>query len=146
MALAATTLSATAAVPATAPGSSPQAAVCEDEHSGHAAEARVRKGSKKFEPLMFEGTGDQYDALTDAATLAAGDVTVPTYFHVMLPAAEATNGTAVEDRLEGLVLKQVAVLNEAFAGRTKRGQPSAATASGMSSRTSTSPTTTPGPR
>ncbi|PKH42020.1 Pregnancy-associated plasma protein-A [Nocardioides alpinus] len=120
MALAATTLSATAAVPATASGASPQAAACEDGHSDHAAEARVRKGSKKLEPAAFAGTGEEYAVLADSATLAGGSVTIPTYFHVVLPEAEEANGSAAEDRLRTLVDRQVAVLNEAFAGRTKK--------------------------
>lgn len=117
MALAATTLSATAAVPATALTPSPQVAACADAH-GAEASARVREGSKKLEPALFEGKGDQYLSLTDAGTLAAGSVTVPTYFHVVLPAAEQGNGTAAEDRLTTLVNAQVDVLNEAYAGRT----------------------------
>lgn len=127
MALAATTLSATAAVPATALAPSPKAAACIDGHSDATANARVRKGSKQLEPKMFAGTGDQYATLDDAATLAVGDVTIPTYFHVVLPAAEATNGSTAENRLTSLVNSQVAVLNEAYAGRTTAGQPSAAT-------------------
>jgi hypothetical protein len=118
MALAATALSATAAVPATAltTSSSPQVSACEDGHSGAAANARVRKGAKQVEPKMFKGTGDEYMKLDDAATLAAGGVTIPTYFHVVLPASEATNGTAAEDRLTGLVDAQVDVLNNSYAG------------------------------
>ena len=118
MALAATTLSATAAVPATALAStsSPRAAACEDGQSGAAANARVRKGSKQAEPKMFKGTGEQYATLDNAATLAAGSVTVPTYFHVVLPAAEANNGTAAEDRLRTLVSAQMDVLNNSYAG------------------------------
>ena len=129
MALAATTLSATAAVPATAldSSSSPQVAACEDGQSGAAANARVRKGSKKLEPQLFAGSGDQYATLDNAPTLAGGAVTVPTYFHVILPAAEATNGKAAERRLTSLVGKQVAVLNEAYTGRTTVGQESAST-------------------
>jgi hypothetical protein len=116
IALAATTLSATAAVPATALGSSPQVAACQDGHSGAAAGARVRKGSKQVEPKLFSGSGDQYAKLDSSATLAAGSVTIPTYFHVVLPAAEATNGTAAEDRLRSLVTAQVDVLNNSYAG------------------------------
>jgi hypothetical protein len=119
MALAAATLSATAAVPATAlgSGSSPQAAACKDGHSD-AANARVRKGSKQLEPKLFSGSGDQYDKIDDAASLVAGSVTIPTYFHVVLPAAEANNGSTAENRLTTLVNAQVATLNEAYAGRT----------------------------
>lgn len=126
MALAVTTLSATAAVPATALGSSPQAAACEDQHSDGAANARVRKGSKQLEPKPFAGSGDQYATLADASTLAVGDVTIPTYFHVVLPAAEASNGTEAEDRLTTLVNAQVDVLNNAFAAGSDT-QSSAAT-------------------
>ena len=119
MALAATTLSATAAVPATALGSSPQVAACEGGHSDAAANARVRKGSKQLEPKLFEGSGDQYAKLDNAPTAAVGDITIPTYFHVVLPAAEAANGiSAAETRLASLVRSQVNVLNEAYAGRT----------------------------
>ncbi|MDT0187236.1 zinc metalloprotease [Microbacterium sp. ARD31] len=125
MALAATTLSATAAVPATALAPSPQAAACADDHS-ESASARVREGSKQLEPQLFAGQGDQYLSLADASTLAAGAVTVPTYFHVVLPAAEQGNGSAAEDRLTSLVNAQVDVLNEAYAGRTGT-QSSAAT-------------------
>jgi len=128
MALVATTLSATAAVPATALAASPKAAECADGH-GHADEnatARVRKGAKANEPKPFSGTGDQYAVLDDSSTLAAASVTIPTYFHVVLPASEATNGTAAEDRLTSLVGSQVNVLNEAYAGRTGT-QASAAT-------------------
>lgn len=123
LAFAATTLSATAAVPAVAlasgAGASPQAAACVDEHghAGEAAEARVREGSKKLEPALFAGSGDQYAKLADAPTLAAGSVSVPTYFHVVLPAAEQSNGPAAEDRLTSLVNAQVAVINEAYGGR-----------------------------
>jgi hypothetical protein len=116
MALAATTLSATAAVPATALGSSPQVSACQDGASASAANARVRKGSKQVEPKLFAGSGDQYAKLDNAPTLASGSVTVPTYFHVVLPAAEATNGTAAEDRLRSLVTAQVKVLNNSYAG------------------------------
>ncbi len=115
MALAATTLSATAAVPATAVAMSPGAKACDD--SGAAAAARVRQGSKKSEPAPFKGTGEDYATLTDAATLTAGSVTVPTYFHVVLPAAEENNGSRAEDRLTRMVNSQLAVLNEAYAGR-----------------------------
>lgn len=125
MALAATTLSATAAVPATALAPSPQAAACADDHTASAS-ARVREGSKQLEPQLFAGKGDQYLSLADAGTLAAGAVTVPTYFHVVLPAAEQGNGSATEDRLTSLVNAQVDVLNEAYAGRTGT-QSSAAT-------------------
>ncbi len=118
MALAATTLSATAAVPATALGSSsPQVAACEEGPSDAASGARVRMGSKKLEPQLFDGTGDQYLTLDDAATLAASSVSVPTYFHVVLPAAEASNGSAAENRLTSLVQAQMSVLNEAYGGR-----------------------------
>lgn len=116
MALAATTLSATAAVPATALGSSPQVAACQDSSSGAAANARVRKGSKKLEPALFQGSGDQYATLTNAPTAATGTIAIPTYFHVVLPAAEAANGPAAENRLTKLVNAQVAVLNNAYAG------------------------------
>jgi hypothetical protein len=125
MALAATTLSATAAVPATALSPSPQVAACADDHGGAAA-ARVREGSKKLEPSLFQGTGDQYASLADASTLAAASVSIPTYFHVVLPAAEQTNGSAAEDRLTSLVNAQVGVINEAYAGRAGT-QSSAAT-------------------
>ena len=84
MALAATTLSATAAVPATALALSPGAQACAD--SDHAADARVRNGSKKSEPSPFTGTGEEYANLINAATLTPGSVTIPTYFHVVLPA------------------------------------------------------------
>ncbi len=117
MALAATTLSATAAVPATALSPSPQVAACADDHAATAS-ARVREGSKQLEPQLFAGKGDQYLSLADTSTLAAGSVTVPTYFHVVLPAAEQGNGSAAEDRLTTLVNAQVDVLNEAYAGRT----------------------------
>ena len=99
LALAGTTLSATAAVPATALTPSPKAAACLDGHSDAAANARVRKGAKKNEPSPFKGTGEQYLQLDDAATLAAGDVTIPTYFHVVLPAAEKDNGSTRENEL-----------------------------------------------
>lgn len=131
MALAATTLSATAAVPATALGSSssPQAAACEDGPSGAAANARVREGSKKLEPQLFEGSGDQYRKLPDFPELAPGTVTIPTYFHVVLPAGEAANGISdAENRLTTLVNNQMAVLNEAYAGRATTGQESVPTA------------------
>ena len=118
MALAATTLSATAAVPATALALSPGAQACADSHSDAAASARVRQGSKKLEPQGFTGTGEEYVNLTNAATLQAGSITVPTYFHVVLPAAEQGNSSRAEDRLTRLVTNQVAVLNEAYAGRT----------------------------
>lgn len=124
MALAATTLSATAAVPATALTLSPGAKACADSHSGAAANARVRKGSKKAEPQPFKGTGEEYANLTNATTLAAGSVAVPTYFHVVLPAAEQADGiSAAETRLTTLVNNQVSVLNEAYAGRasTRKG-------------------------
>lgn len=119
MALAATTLSATAAVPATAVAPSPGAKACLDGHGGHAgdAAARVRKGSKQVEPRMFAGSGDQFRKLTSAPALEAGSVSIPTYFHVVLPAAEQDNGSAAEDRLTTLVDAQVDVLNEAYAGR-----------------------------
>ncbi|WP_374456785.1 zinc metalloprotease [Nocardioides sp.] len=125
LALATTTLSATAAVPAAALASSPQVAACADDH-GASASARVREGSKKLEPQLFDGSGEQYASLADASTLAAASVTVPTYFHVVLPAAEQSNGSAAEDRLASLVNAQVGVLNEAYAGRTGS-QSSAAT-------------------
>ena len=78
----------------------------------------MRNGSKKSEPAPFTGTGDEYANLVNAATLAPGSVTVPTYFHVVLPAAEKTNNSRAEDRLTRLVTNQVAVLNEAYTGRT----------------------------
>ena len=97
LALAGTTLSATAAVPATALALSPQAAKCADGHSDAAANARVRKGSKKSEPALFSGSGDQYKKLEDTALLPAGSVTIPTYFHVVLPVVEKSNGSTRED-------------------------------------------------
>jgi hypothetical protein len=113
--LAATTLSATAAVPATALAPSPQVAACADD-GGHAADnARVRQGSKQLEPKPFTGSGDQYASLTDTATLAASSVSVPTYFHVVVPVGTPQ---AAKDRLGQLVQSQVSVLNEAYAGRT----------------------------
>ena len=119
MALAATTLSATAAIPATALALSPQAAACVDGHSDAAANARVRQGSKQAEPKPFKGTGEEYANLADSATLAAASTVVPTYFHVVLPAAEKDNGsTAAEDRMTTMVNAQLDVLNEAYAGRT----------------------------
>ncbi len=126
MALAATTLSATAAVPATAVGASPGVKACAGSHSDAAANARVPKGSKKAEPQPFKGTGEEYASLANAATLPTGSVTVPTYFHVVLPAAEQANGiSAAETRLTSLVNSQVSVLNEAYAGRvaTRKGDP-----------------------
>jgi hypothetical protein len=125
LALAATTLSATAAVPATALAStsSPQAADCEDGHSDAAANARVRKGSKKVEPKPFEGTGEEYATLDNKATLAAGTVEIPTYFHIVTP---TTATQADRDRLTGLATEQLRVLNEAYVGRTGS-QSSAAT-------------------
>jgi hypothetical protein len=118
MALAATTLSATAAIPATALALSPQAAACADGHSDAAANARVRKGSKKAEPQPFKGTGEEYANLADSATLAAASTAIPTYFHVVLPAAERNNGSTRENQLTTMVNNQVGVLNEAYAGRT----------------------------
>jgi hypothetical protein len=118
MALVATTLSATAAIPATALALSPGAQACADTHSDHAAEARVRNGSKQLEPKGFTGTGEEYLNLSDSTTLAAGSVTIPTWFHVVLPASEQGNSTRAEDRLTRLVNNQFAVLNEAYAGRT----------------------------
>ena len=123
LALAGTTLSATAAVPATALAPSPGAAACVDEHGHSVDEARVREGSKKLEPELFQGRGDQYAKLDNAATLAAGSVSVPTYFHVVVPVGTSQ---AAKDRLGQLVQSQVAVLNEAYAGRTGS-QSSAAT-------------------
>ncbi len=123
LALAGTTLSATAAVPAIALAPSPGAAECVDEHGHSVDEARVREGSKKLEPELFPGRGDQYAKLDNAATLAAGSVSVPTYFHVVVPVG--TSQTA-KDRLGQLVQSQVAVLNEAYTGRTGT-QSSAAT-------------------
>ena len=128
MALAATTLSATAAVPATAIASSPQVSACQDGPSGAAANARVRQGSKQSEPALFEGSGDQYAKLDKAPGLAVGSVTIPTYFHVVLPAAEAADGiSAAETRLMTLVNDQVAVINAAYAGSKRKGQESVAT-------------------
>jgi hypothetical protein len=123
LALAGTTLSATAAVPATALAPSPAAAECVDEHGHSVDEARVREGSKKLEPELFQGRGDQYAKLDNAATLAAGSVSVPTYFHVVVPVGTSQ---AAKDRLGQLVQSQVAVLNEAYTGRTGT-QSSAAT-------------------
>jgi len=115
-------LAATAAVPASALApASDGASVCLGGDSGASANARVRKGAKQLEPKLFSGTGDQYLQLDDAATLAPSSVRIPTYFHVMLPAAEENNGSAAaEDRLTELVNAQVAVLNEAYAGRTDK--------------------------
>ena len=76
MALVATTLSATAAVPATALAPSPKAAECADGHADEHANARVRKGAKANEPKPFAGKGEQYVTLDNASTLAAGSVTV----------------------------------------------------------------------
>ncbi len=115
MALAATTLSATAAIPATALAPSPKAAACIDGQSGAAANARVRKGAKQAEPKMFQGAGDEYLKLDDAATLGAGSVSVPTWFHIVTP---TTATQADRDRLTQLATDQLAVLNEAYDGRT----------------------------
>ncbi|CAM3778613.1 zinc metalloprotease [Nocardioides zeicaulis] len=115
LALAGTAMSATAAVPASAGAPSPGVAACAGSHDAGAA-ARVRQGAKNDEPALFQGSPSQYASLTDSATLAAGSVTIPTYFHVVLPAAEANNGTAAEDRLRSLVNAQVDVLNNSYAG------------------------------
>ena len=118
MALVATTLSATAAVPATALGSSssPQAAACEEGNADAAANARVRKGSKAVEPRMWEeGRGDQYANLANAGTLPVGSVDVSTIFHVITP----TDATPEQKtRLNGLVSAQMDVLNSSYAGST----------------------------
>ena len=135
MALVATTLSATAAVPATALAPSPKAAECADGH-GHADEhatARVRKGAKANEPKPFTGTGEQYFVLDDASTLAAASVTIPTYVHVVLPASEATNGTAARSA------SSTRRTPAARARRRPQRRPSISR-----SRGSTSPTTTRG--
>ncbi|HSU01938.1 MAG TPA: zinc metalloprotease [Nocardioides sp.] len=115
MALVATTLSATAAVPATALGASPQAAACEDGHSDEAAHARVRKGAKQNEPAPFAGTGEEYRTLENRATLAAGNIDIPTWFHIVTP---TTATQADRDRLTANARTQLAVLNEAYDGRT----------------------------
>lgn len=128
MALVATTLSATAAIPATAVAISPKAAECADGHSDehgdeHAANVRVRKGAKANEPKPFAGTGEQYLTLDNASTLAAASVTVPTWFHIVTP---TTATQADRDRLTRLATAQLDVLNEAYTGRTGT-QASAAT-------------------
>ena len=119
MALAATTLSATAAVPATALALSPGAQACVDSHSDHAANARVRKGSKQLEPKGFKGTGEEYLNLADSATLAGRLRHDPDLLPRRAPRRRGgQRHDAAEDRLTRLVNNQVAVLNEAYAGRT----------------------------
>ena len=113
MALVATTLSATAAVPATALTSSPKAAACVDGHD-HAANARVRKGAKADEPAPFAGTGEQYVKLDNAPTLAVGEVTVPTVFHLVVPVGTSD---ARKAELESMTQAQMDVLNTAYAGQ-----------------------------
>ncbi|UFN45404.1 zinc metalloprotease [Nocardioides okcheonensis] len=114
LAIVGTATTATAAVPASAQAPSPGVAACADDH-GHAAAARVRKGSKQLEPALFQGSASQYSALEPAGLLPAGSVTVPTYFHVVVPVGTTQ---AAKDRLGQLVQAQVGVLNEAYAGRT----------------------------
>ena len=113
MALVATTLSATAAVPATALTSSPKAAACVDGHD-HAANARVRKGAKADEPAPFAGTGEQYVKLDNAPTLAVGEVTVPTVFHLVVPVGTSD---ARKAELASMTQAQMDVLNTAYAGQ-----------------------------
>ena len=115
LALVAGMLAATAAVPASAlVPASDTAVACVDGADGSAA-ARVRKGAKQDEPKPFKGTGEGYFNLDDAATLGAGSVSIPTWFHIVTP---TTATQADRDRLTQLATDQLAVLNEAYDGRT----------------------------
>ena len=92
-----------------------RASACVDGHEPATANARVRQGAKQNEPKPFEGTGDAYRTLDNAATLAAGEVDIPTWFHIVTP---TTATQADRDRLTQLATSQLAVLNEAYDGRT----------------------------
>jgi len=116
LALVAGMLAATAAVPASALApAADRASACVDGHGPATANARVRQGARQNEPKPFEGTGDAYRTLDNAATLAAGEVDIPTWFHIVTP---TTATQADRDRLKQLATSQLAVLNEAYDGRT----------------------------
>ena len=109
-------LATTAAVPASAlVPSSDRASACIDGQSDATASARVRKGAKQNEPQPFEGTGEEYRALENMATLPAGNIDIPTWFHIVTP----TSATQADrDRLTRLATAQLRVLNEAYDGRS----------------------------
>ena len=116
LALVAGMLAATAAVPASALApAGDRASACVDGHGDTTANARVRKGAKQNEPKPFEGTGDEYRTLDNTATVAAGNIDIPTWFHIVTP---TTATQADRDRLTQLATAQLAVLNEAYDGRT----------------------------
>ena len=75
----------------------------------------MREGSKKLEPAPFAGTGEEYRTLENKATLAAGNIDIPTWFHIVTP---TTATQADRDRLTRNATAQLAVLNEAYDGRT----------------------------
>ncbi|MCY7401811.1 MAG: zinc metalloprotease [Nocardioides sp.] len=116
-------LAATAAVPASALApASDGASVCIGGDSDASANARVRKGAKQVEPKPFAGTGDEYRTLDNKATLPAGNIDIPTWFHIVTP---TTATQADRDRLTQLATAQLQVLNEAYDGRTGKQSTSA---------------------
>ncbi len=103
--------------PASPAGASVEAgaAVCEDPHDHGAADARVKKGAARNEPNAVSAT--QAAALgnpTVRPSLPAGSVTVDTVFHVISdePLTRAEKRTR-----DTQIAAQVAVLNDAFAGK-----------------------------
>jgi hypothetical protein len=113
LALTATTLAATAAVPATS--ASPAVEDCLD--GGHSdPAARVRPGATAKEPALYtENQAKQYGVIPDRPTLPAGSVTVDTVFHVI----SATDPDPARlTRLQTMVAEQMDVLNAAYSGDT----------------------------
>jgi hypothetical protein len=115
LALTATTLAATAAVPVTASAASSAVQECLDGGHGSSA-ARVREGATAKEPALYsKNEANQYGLIPDLPTLPAGAVEVETVFHVIT----ATDPTAAQrSRLQTMVDDQMDVLNAAYAGDT----------------------------
>jgi hypothetical protein len=114
MALAATTLGASAVV--VGPLSSPAVQECIDGHGHDDSAARVRKGATAQEPPLYEAKqAKQYGLMTDLPTLAPGSVTIETYFHVITETGLTDDERA---RLQAMVDAQMDVLNAAYAGTT----------------------------
>ena len=96
-------------------GSVPAAAgatVCDPGASG----ARLRAGATAQEPELYpKNEANAYGVIKDSPRLANGSVTVPTVFHMI---SDHPFSAAEKARWNTLIAAQMAVLNDAYAGRT----------------------------
>ncbi len=94
---------------------SPAVSDCASGHPSSSA-ARVAKGATAAEPALYATKdANRYGTLKDAARLPNGSVHVDTVFHVV---SDHTLATAERTRMQGMISRQMTVLNDSYAGRT----------------------------